>query len=54
MTRYRIVLQFAKPEDSENWSTVVAPVFTTNATEEHIYARMRDLIDRLPSDVNDA
>jgi len=49
--KYRIVIQFAKPEDSEDWETVAGPVFHTSATEEHVYERVRDLITRLPSDV---
>ena len=45
--QYRLVLQFAKPEGSGNWETVVAPVFSTGAAEEDIYARVRQLVTEL-------
>jgi len=45
--QYRLVVQFAKPEDSGSWETVVAPVFRTSAAEEDIYARVRQLVTEL-------
>jgi hypothetical protein len=52
--QYRLIIQFAKPEGSDNWETVAGPVFRTSATEEGIYARVRDLITRLPADTGES
>lgn len=52
--QFRIIIQFAKPEGSENWETVAAPVFHTGATEEDVYTRVRDLITGLPADTGEA
>lgn len=51
--QFRLIIQFAKPEGSESWETVAAPVFRTSATEEDVYAGVRDLITRLPADTGD-
>lgn len=45
--RFRIVIQFAKPEGSDNWETAVGPVFSTSATEEDVYRGVSDLIAKL-------
>ncbi len=51
--QFRFVIQFAKPAGSGNWETVAAPVFSTAATEEDVYARIRDLITGLPADTGE-
>jgi hypothetical protein len=52
--QYRIVIQFAKPEGSDNWETVAAPIFHTSAAEEDVYAGVRNAIAQLPTDLSDA